>query len=135
MASGTPRLLSRSCTTGWFDWVWGDLWLTEDALVRLSRGMPETREAARQRKGRRGSSTVTDPIPTMTPEALDARLSEDRRNRRAPLAEIRTAKLRRGLLNGRLSLVLQDGTRIKWLWLKHDPAHDVLNDVLRPHLR
>jgi len=115
--------------------VWGDLWLTEDALVRLSRGMPETREAAGQRKDRGKGSTVTDPIPAVTPEELDARVSGDKRNRRAPLAEIRTAKLRRGLLNGRVSLVLHDGTRIKWLWLKHDPAHDVLKDVLAPHLR
>ena len=60
------------------------------------------------------------------PEGLDQQVSANGKNRRAPLAEIRSAKLRRGLLNGRLSLVLDDGTRIKLLWLKTDPAHDIL---------
>jgi hypothetical protein len=125
-----PRLISRSCTTGWFDWVWGDLWLTEDALIRLSRGMPETKRAARKRKG---GSTV-DAVEATTPEALGGRVSADRMNRQAPLGEFRTAKLRRGVLNDPLSLVLEDGTRIKLLWLKADPAHDVLAEVLADRL-
>jgi hypothetical protein len=136
MAFEAPRLISRSCTSGWFDWVWGDLWLTEDVLVRLSRGMTETRRAARRRKGQGGGSTVTEmgAIDAMTPDALNDRLSADRRNRRALLGEIRTAKLHRGVLNSRLSLILHDGTRIKLLWLKDDPAHDILKEVLEDRL-
>jgi hypothetical protein len=131
MSIDAPRLLSRSCTTGWLDWVWGDLWLTDDALYRVSRGMAETRTAARARP--RGGSTVPD-SDAMAPEALDEEVLADAKNRRAPLTEIRSAKLRRGLLNGRLSLVLDDGTRIKLLWLKSDPAHDILAEVLQDHL-
>jgi hypothetical protein len=124
-----PRLISRSCTTGWLDWVWGDLWLTDDALFRVSRGMTETRRAAGRRKG--GSTvTDTDAVDAMTLERLRDLVSTDRKNRTAMLGEIRSAKLRRGLLNSRLSLVLHDGTRIKLLWLKEDPAHDVLEDLL-----
>ena len=131
-----PRLISRSCTSGWFDWVWGDLWLTEDALLRISRGMAESRKAAQERKRRGGGSTVPDAgaIEPMTPAELDAKVSSDPKNRRVALGEIRTAKLRRGLLNGRLSVALQDGTRIKVLWLKTDPAYEVLAELLRDRL-
>jgi hypothetical protein len=129
-------LISRSCTTGWFDWVWGDLWLTEDALFRISRGMTETRQAARRRKGHGGSTvTDTDAVDAMTPEQLRDLVSADRKNRTVGLEEIRSAKLRRGVLNSRLSLVLHDGTRIKLLWLKDDPAHDVLEERLAEHLK
>jgi hypothetical protein len=133
MTSETPRLISRSCTSGWFDWVWGDLWLTEDALFRVSRGMAETQRAAGKR---RGGSTVTDADGThaMTTEELIERLGGDRRNRHALLGEIQTAKLRRGLLTSRLSLVLRDGTRFKLLWLKADPAFAVLEAVLEDPL-
>ena len=70
----------------------------------------------------------------MTPDALDARVSSDAKNRRVALAEIRTARLRRGLLNGRLSVALHDGTRIKVLWLKTDPAYEILAELLRDRL-
>jgi hypothetical protein len=72
MAYVAPQLISRSCTSGWFDWVWGDLWLTEDALFRVSRGMTETRRAARQRKRQGGGSTVTDMSAIhVRPDAVD----------------------------------------------------------------
>lgn len=136
MAADAPQLISRSCTSGWFDWVWGDLWLTEDALIRISRGKTESREAARERKRQGGGSTVpnADAIDAMTPDALNDMVSSDAKNRRAALAEIRTAKLRRGILNGRLSVVLHDGTRIKLLWLKTDPAYEILADILGDRL-
>ncbi len=41
-----------------------------------------------------------------------------------------SARLRRGIKNGRLAVVLRDGSRVKLLWLKDDPAYDVLHTVL-----
>ena len=31
------RLLTESCTKGWLSWGPGELWLTDDALVRVGR--------------------------------------------------------------------------------------------------
>jgi hypothetical protein len=44
--------------------------------------------------------------------------------------EIIHARLRRGILQDALRLGLVDGSRLKLLWLSHDPAADVLDAVL-----
>src|SRR3984893_9691580 len=43
-ASDAPPaiLLTTSCTTGWADWVHGELWLCPDGLLRLSLGLATT---------------------------------------------------------------------------------------------
>jgi hypothetical protein len=124
-----PRLLSRSCTLGWLNWVWGDLWLTDDALFRMSRGMAETLTAARARK----TTGEADAAP-VTADELERQVGQSKGNRRVVLADVRAARLRRGLLNSRLAAELKDGSRLKLLWLKDDPAFDVLEDVLRERL-
>jgi hypothetical protein len=50
--------------------------------------------------------------------------------------EIKSARLTfgRGLMNGRLRVVLTDGTRTKLLWLKDDTVHDVLRSTLEEWL-
>ena len=127
------HLISRSCTSGWFDWTWGDLWLTEDALVRVTRGRDEARRAAVEYKQQGGGSTV-GPNPGAEfvpgPAELRDRVAGSERNRWIELGEIRQARLRRGIKNGRLAVVMRDGSRVKLLWLKDDPAHDVLHTVL-----
>lgn len=35
-------LISASCTTGWFDWIHGELWLCPNGLVRRSLGLWKT---------------------------------------------------------------------------------------------
>jgi hypothetical protein len=54
------RLLSRSCTTGWFDWIWGELRLTPEGIARLSSGWAETRRMAREHRKRGGGTTVVE---------------------------------------------------------------------------
>jgi len=136
VTAGAPQLISRSCTTGWLDWVWGDLWLADDALYRISRGMAATRAAARERRGRDSRSTVSaaDTRDETTVDALASKLADDDKNRLIPLDAIATARLRQGMLNGRLSISLDDGTRIKLLWLKDDPAYAILAARLGPWL-
>lgn len=36
------HLLATSCTTGWLDWVHGELWLLPDSLVRVRGGFVDT---------------------------------------------------------------------------------------------
>ena len=35
---GNAQLVTSGCTTGWGDWLWGELWLLPEGLLRLSRG-------------------------------------------------------------------------------------------------
>lgn len=120
MISG--RLISRSCTTSWSDWNHGDLYLTAEALVRVRLPVPTA-------EGRRLRDTV-GPTPRYRdlPSADEAGplLDLDPTNRCIRLTEITSARLRRGAFNDRLALTLQDGTRSKLLWLRVDPAYDVL---------
>ncbi len=130
-------MISRSCTTGWLDWVWGDLWLTADSVLRISRGMAETRGAALQRKRRGGGSTVTPESAGgggVSALELEQKVGADKKNRCIQLREIRAARLRRGAFNSRLSVELDDGTRLKLLWLKTDPAFDTLRSLLEGRL-
>jgi hypothetical protein len=125
----TAQLLSRSCTTGWTDWVWGELWLSPSGIARISLGWSGTRLEAKRRRKRGGGPTVsTTPIETRSLTAEDRAhiVGENRRNRWIPREKIQSAQLRRGLLNGRLAAELVDGTRTKLLWLRSDPAFDVL---------
>jgi hypothetical protein len=129
------QLLSRSCTTGWADWVWGDLWLLPDALVRVTRGWDETRAAAKARRRRGGGSTVDPDMPVAPGEAeLRDRTVATARSRWIALDDIEQARLRTGLTTSRLAVVMRDGQRMKVLWLKDDPAHDALQRVLQERL-
>ena len=35
--------VTRSCTTGWFDWIHGELWLTPTGLIRRRLSLEESR--------------------------------------------------------------------------------------------
>ncbi|MDA0164228.1 hypothetical protein OM076_28415 [Solirubrobacter ginsenosidimutans] len=128
------QLLSRSCTTGWADWVWGDLWLRPDALVRVARGWDATRAAAKARRQRGGGSTVDLDMPVPSEAELRDRTAATARSRWIALDDIEQARLRTGLTTSRLAVVMRDGERMKLLWLKDDPAHDVLQGVLELRL-
>lgn len=120
------RLVSRSCTTSWSDWNHGDLYLTAEALVRVRLPVPTA-------EGRRLADTV-GPTPRYQdlPSIAEAGplLALDPTNRCIPLADITSARLRRGVLSSRLALSLRDGTHLKLLWLRVDPAYEVLRQEL-----
>jgi hypothetical protein len=143
--SGMPRedsepaefvLVSASCTTGWFDWVQGELWVTPDGLLRRSLGWAQTKDLARGRK-RRGEKAFarTVPVDPLLTRPYERRAIDDLRRESEPVLwlardTIREAKLRRGLLSSSLRVRLTDGSRAKWFWVKADPAFDVLSTVL-----
>jgi hypothetical protein len=130
MESAPARLLSRSCTTGWLDWVWGELWETPEGLMRFSLGWIGTYRSTSSRQRRGGVSTVDPSAAVASSEDVRARHRPRRSDRWIPLADIRRAHLRRGRMTSRLSVVFDNGSRAKLLWLKHDPAYERLSELL-----
>jgi hypothetical protein len=129
----TAQLLSRSCTTSWADWVWGELWLLPDGLARISLGWSRTRTEAKNRKKRGGGPTVPETLVetrTLDYDELARIVNADRRNRWIPRGGLSKARLREGLLNSRLQAELADGSQVKLLWLKSDPAFRVLRRAI-----
>ncbi|WP_326662156.1 hypothetical protein [Streptomyces sp. NBC_00385] len=128
--NGRARLLSRACTTGWGDWIHGELWLLPSSLVRRRLGFMAT---VANGKG----PTVVWPLPEAdVTEAAVARIrAEHRTNTVLPLADIASARIHRGFASARVSLRMKDGAHHKLLWPCADPAYDVLVDVLAPWLR
>ncbi|MEO7061512.1 MAG: hypothetical protein ABI083_17465 [Lapillicoccus sp.] len=122
------RLISRSCTTSWLDWIHGELWVTPTAVVRSRLSLGATR-----RNGRASTPTVptpawlTDVPPHLSPDLL---LSRHRTNRHILLSEVAVAALRPGVLNDRLSVTLRDSRPFTLLWLSVDPAFAILRDTL-----
>lgn len=112
--SVTPEsavLLSISCTTGWADWVHGELWLLSDGLARFSLGL-----GASVVNSNLPGSLGTGIIDHFSPEELAERTASNNRNFVIRAEEIDLAELRRGIITGRLRLHLSDGTTRKLLW-------------------
>ncbi|MFI0965852.1 hypothetical protein ACH4S8_31330 [Streptomyces sp. NPDC021080] len=123
------RLLTQSCTTGWGDWIHGELWLLPHLLVRRRLGFTATLANGK-------GPTVVTPLPEAdaSAAAVTQIRAEHRTNKVIPLADIASARLRRGVTADRLDLLMRDGSQHKLLWLPSDPAHDVLAHELSPWL-
>jgi hypothetical protein len=141
ITSDEPRftLVSASCTTGWTDWVHGELWITPDGLLRRGLGWAATEERARERKRRGDSRAATVPTDPLTTRPYEPRAVEDLKRESEPILwvpreQIERASLRHGLTTSSLRLRLTDGPRTTLLWLNRDPAFDALQPVLRDWL-
>ncbi|MFD9001226.1 hypothetical protein ACFV0T_09700 [Streptomyces sp. NPDC059582] len=123
------KLLAGTCTTGWLDWVHGELWLLPDALVRVRSGLLGSVVNST------GGSGVTPRAPYRVmgydPEAIRA---AHRTNKVIPLAEIERARLHGGVTTSGMTLTMADGTHHKLLWLSSEPARRLLRDRLLPTL-
>lgn len=119
------QLLTASCTTGWLDWIHGELWLLPDGLLRV-------RSSLRKTIAHQNRRTVPD-APVVR-EFEEGELEELRRAHRKNLwiraSEIVSADIHSGLTTSRLSLTLASGRRIKLLWLASDPAAGLLKEGL-----
>jgi hypothetical protein len=119
---GVCRLVSASCTTGWFDWIHGELWLCPDGLLRRPLGLIAT-------VGHGPGPTVDEanrPTRTFSPLELLQITEAGRRNRWLPWSQISHATLKSGIIDHSLHLELGDGRREKFLWLKVDGGFDLL---------
>ena len=129
--SANAQMLTSSCTTGWSDWLWGELWLLPEGLFRRSTGARGLISAATL--GMAGTVPAGSVRPITEREIQDT-LAGSGRNRWLPRDQINEAALGQGLMNGRLRVVLTDGISAKLLWLKDDTVHDVLRSTLEEWL-
>lgn len=122
---GFSQLISRSCTTGWADWIHGELWLSSTALVRRRLSL----EASR---ANRYGPSVSAPLPVVPAEDLDHGrvLAEHRTNKVIAFGEVDSATLFRGRTAHGLKVVMTSGQRHKLLWLVRDPAFAILSEAL-----
>jgi hypothetical protein len=126
VAAHRCTLISASCTTGWFDWIHGELWLCTDGLLRRALGLDATRS-------HRFGPTVDPanrPTRSFSDEDIDAMVAADPRNRWIAWGSISQATLKLGIIDHSLHLRLADGSREKFLWLKRDRGYDVLEAAL-----
>lgn len=126
----TARLLTASATTGWRDWIHGQLWLLDGGLLRVA---TDLRTTLRQGAGPTvpGDEVVTADITRAEAEAEAAR---HRRSVWVSREEIDSAVLRGGLITDSLRLRLRGGRSVKFLWLRHDAAYGPLKEALRAWL-
>ncbi|MFF0217159.1 hypothetical protein [Streptomyces vinaceus] len=122
------QLLAASCTTGWLDWVHGELWLLPDSLVRVRGGFVDT-----------VVNSIAPGIPEHTATSVIAYdpvaiLGGHHTNKVIPFDGIAHARLHPGLTTAGLEMTMTDGTRHKLLWLSSEPARRVLADRLLPVL-
>ncbi|MES1193875.1 MAG: hypothetical protein ABUM26_06080 [Solirubrobacterales bacterium] len=119
------RLVTASCTTGWFDWIHRELWLCDDGLLLVRLDLKATRA---HEKGPTVSATLRRrPV-------RDEELSEaDAAGKQLvwiPASEIVAASGHRGRMADRLTLDLRDGATRKLLWMSVDRAHVPLQGAL-----
>lgn len=124
------RLLTKSCTTGWLDWIHGELWLLPDGLLRIRSGFMTT---LMNGNGTGSGLTAQDPYRPITydPETV---LTAHPTNKLIPFAGMATARLHGGVATSGLEVAMTDGTRHKLLWASLDPARRVLRERLLPLL-
>ena len=134
MRNNECTLVSASCTTGWTDWVHGELWLCPGGLLRRSLGLAHTI----WRGFRHGAApTVTPSVRStrsFTPAEIQAISRANKRNRWVPWEAIAAAEAKRGPLTDFLHLNLHDGQRLKFLWLRVDQAMDPITEVVGRYL-
>jgi hypothetical protein len=119
-------LISRSCTTGWTDWIHGELWLSPQRLMRRRIGFWRTIGNGLWR-------TVPSPLPVydITEEQVLAVEREHRTNLAVSWSDVADADLRKGLLTDRLLLRMNDGVRHRLLCFSWDGAFGELAPVVQ----
>jgi hypothetical protein len=122
------QLVARTCTTGWLDWIHGELWLLPTSLVRVRSGLLDSVANSF------GSGlTARNPGRPITYDPM-AVLAGHRTNRIIPFDGIESARLHGGLSTSGLTVAMTDGTRHKLLWMSSEPARRLLTDRLLPVL-
>ena len=119
------RLISASATTGWSDWIHGELWLLPDGILRVGQGLGKTLE-----HGVRRTVPREPPSRSFDDQEVDALAASGSRNLWVAAEEIASANLRAGIVTGRLKLWLKDGDTVKFLWLRADRADVALRAAL-----
>lgn len=117
-------LLSRSTTTGWLDWMHGEMWLFENGILRIPIGWILTILCV---------GYFFNPQKQVTRSFTDdefARLLNDRRVRWIPRDQLASAELRHTVGADELRAQLIDGQQVQLLWLRQDGAYYALQQPL-----
>ncbi|MDP8932118.1 MAG: hypothetical protein M3O70_27000 [Actinomycetota bacterium] len=120
------RLVSASATTGWRDWIHGQLWLLNDGLLRVATDLATTiRHGANPTVP--GDEAVTADISRHQAEGM---AGQHRRNVWVPREHIKAAVLRGGRASDSLRLQLYDGSTVTLLWRRQDAAYGPIKQAL-----
>ncbi|GCE23558.1 hypothetical protein [Dictyobacter kobayashii] len=118
-------LLTASATTGWFDWIHGELWLFSDGLLRIPLDLETTKRHAigptineQQRPQRSFDQTTLQTLLT------------SQKNVWVPREAIQKAYLHHGIITDRLRLNVGDQRFVKFLWFPWDGARQLLQSTL-----
>ncbi|MFE2579456.1 hypothetical protein [Streptomyces sp. NPDC059378] len=123
------KLLAGTCTTGWLDWIHGQLWLLPDALLRVRSGLLES---VVNSVG--GSGVTARDEYRYVGYDFEAIRAAHRTNKVIPFAEIAHARLHGGVTASGMTVTMADGTRHKLLWMPYEPARRLLGERLLPVL-
>lgn len=128
-APRSATLMATTCTTGWFDWVHGELWLCPTGLFRRSLGLFET-----IKRSMAGHAPAIDPRnrPTrvFSSGEIQRAVERGRTNRWVTWPDVKRATLKRGIIDHSLHLELANGKLTKFLWLQSDGGFDLLEAEL-----
>jgi hypothetical protein len=119
-------LISASCTTSWFDWIHGELWLCPGGILRRSLGLATTV----RHLNRRTLDPSDRPARVFTFNEIRQIVASGRRNRWITWREVAHATLKRGIIDHSLHIELNSGHREKFLWLIDDGGYDLLEQEL-----
>jgi hypothetical protein len=114
-------LVTAGCTTGWTDWIHGELWLCPNGLLRRSVGLGATLKHAVFRT----VDPKMRPVADFAAADIARIVSDGRRNLWISWPEIEHADLQ----PVRLNLRMRDGSKVTFMWV---PVDDV--DPLRERL-
>jgi hypothetical protein len=125
--AGACLLISSACTTGWFDWVHGELWICPDGLLRRRLGLAVTvgRALALRRYAQ-------DRIwPSMTEAERRGIVAHGPGAIWLAWPEISRITLKAGIIDHSLHIQRTDGRRVKFLWPAGDGDFELLETMLR----
>lgn len=129
-ASEPCVLVSAGCTTGWMDWIHGELWVCADGLVRRSVGVRKTIE--------HGSGRTVEPgfRPKRVFTAAERYVigNQGTTNRWIAWDWINSAETRRGIITDSLHYRLKNGSGGKLLWPRIDGGKTVIEAAARANL-
>ncbi len=128
MAEEPFRLISQSTTTGWLDWEHGELWLSSGGLLCRRRGWSQTLASVGLIQDLQGRTADLAVPKRFTTGAIENVVEHG--GLWIPAASIRSARLRRGVITGRLSLVVLDDHSIKLLWARSSLTYESLREAL-----
>jgi hypothetical protein len=118
-------LLTKSATTGWLDWIHGELWLFPHGLLRIPLNLAITyvhgagpTVNAKQRPQHAFDQTALQTLLT------------SQKNIWIPRESIQEAYLHHGIITDRLRLTVGDHRSVKFLWFPWDGALQLLQSTL-----